>query len=247
MEKWRMNRYHIAAIAVLFTLCLPSLVVAQFYPGYGYGYGGYGDGGAALLGADARQAAVIQARADSRIAGQQAAMNQNAVVQSGIRSTLTNQAQGRADAISSQRQANQDWWYQQQAQQTAERNALYAEKAAAAPTSGWGSYGAVRSGFGPSGAPPPANMDIIKWPTLLQEQCFASERTKIEAPYRRTPPKLSPPTIADYRQMTRTVEDMKAVLEWRLSEGADTNEYNTAKAFLNKLGQEVAARANSAS
>jgi hypothetical protein len=86
-------------------------------------------------------------------------------------------------------------------------------------------------------------MDIIKWPALLQDPCFASERTQIEAPYRRTPPNLSVPTVADYQQMARTVEDMKAVLEWRLSDGADTNEYNTAKAFLDKLGQELAQRA----
>ncbi len=83
-------------------------------------------------------------------------------------------------------------------------------------------------------------MDIIKWPTVLQEQCFASERAKIEAPYRRSPPKLSIPTAADYRQMAGTVEDMKAVLEWRLKEGVDTADYNAAKAFLAALGEEVA-------
>ena len=83
-------------------------------------------------------------------------------------------------------------------------------------------------------------MDIIKWPTVLQEQCFASERAKIEAPYRRTPPKLSVPTPADYRKMAGTVEDMKAVLEWRLKEGVDTADYNAAKTFLDQLGQEVA-------
>ena len=89
-------------------------------------------------------------------------------------------------------------------------------------------------------------MDIIKWPTVLQEQCFASERAKIEAPYRRNPPKLSVPTPADYRQMAGTVEDMKAVLEWRLREGIPTADYEAAKAFLNQLGEEVAARAQAA-
>ena len=45
------------------------------------------------------------------------------------------------------------------------------------------------------------------------------------------------------RQMVRVVEDMKAILEWRLSEGVSTDDYNTAKTFLNKLGKEVAAHA----
>jgi hypothetical protein len=105
---------------------------------------------------------------------------------------------------------------------------------------------AVPVGFAPSREPPPAAMDIIKWPTVLQEQCFASERTKIEAPYRRTPPKLSAPTRADYRKMAATVEDMKAVLEWRLKEGIDTSDYNAAKLFLAQLGGEVATRAQPA-
>ena len=69
---------------------------------------------------------------------------------------------------------------------------------------------------------------------------------KIEAPYRRTPPELSVPTAADYRQMAGTVEDMKAVLEWRLKEGVETADYNAAAAFLNKLGQEVSVRAQAA-
>jgi hypothetical protein len=89
-------------------------------------------------------------------------------------------------------------------------------------------------------------MDIIKWPSLLQEQCFASERAQIEAPYRRTPPKLSLPTPADYRQMVGAVENMKAVLEWRLTQGVPTADYNTAKAFLDQLGNEVTTQAQAA-
>ena len=69
---------------------------------------------------------------------------------------------------------------------------------------------------------------------------------QIEAPYRRTPPKLSVPTPADYRKMAGTVEDMKAMLEWRLKEGVETADYNAAKTFLNQLGQEVIARAQAA-
>src|SRR5208283_1635730 len=127
--------------------------------------------------------------------------------------------QGRADSILDQRQSNQDWWFQQQSQQSVQQRA----------------EAAVR--FAPSGGPPPAAMDIIKWPTVLQESCFASERTQIESPYRRTPPKLSVPTPADYGNMAGAVEDMKAVLQWKLKEGVETADYNAANTFLNELGK----------
>jgi hypothetical protein len=105
-------------------------------------------------------------------------------------------------------------------------------------------------GFGPSGGPPPVNMDIIKWPTMLQEPCFASERAQIEAPYCRTAPKESNTTpaeerkraLADYRTMASAVDDMKAVLNWRLTQGVQTADYEAAKNFLDQLGQELAAR-----
>ena len=173
-------------------------------------------------------------KAQSRMAGEDRSIGQNSVVQSGIRSTLSNQAQSRNEAILAQQQSSQDWWFQHQSQQMARRQSAeyaMAGEPAFRPTS-----------LGPSGSPPPAATDIIKWPAMLQEQCFASDRAKIEAPYRRTPPKLSTPTAADYRQMVGTVEDMKAVLQWRLSEGVDTGPYNTAKTFLNQLGDELATR-----
>jgi hypothetical protein len=233
-----MKRHILVAVLFSCNIFLPATIsFAQFYPGYGYGGWGGMDGSAALLGADYRQAAVIQARSQSRVAGQEAAINQNLVVQSGIRNTLSNQAQSRSDEIQRQQQSTQDWWFQQQSQKVAQRNAVgYASVGMPAGLSG---------SFAPSGGPPPAAMDIIQWPSLLQEPCFASERTQIESPYRRTPPRLSAPSQADYRQMASTVEDMKAVLEWRLSEGVNTDDYKTAKAFLIKLGQEVAGRAQS--
>jgi hypothetical protein len=213
--------------------CLAEPGRAQFYPGggyYGYGWGGT-PGSAALLGSDYQQAAAMQAKAQSRLAGQQAAMQQNYVVQSGIRSTLSNEAQSRTDAILSKREATQDWWFQQKMQQAGKRAGS--------------SYGPSAGGghFGPAGPPPQAASDVIRWPTVLQERCFASERAAVEAPYRRTPPQLSNPTHADYVQMVRTVEDMKAVLEWRLKEGIPTEDYNAAREFLEKLGREVARRA----
>jgi hypothetical protein len=230
-------RILVAALVACGVLGPVGRAAAQFYPGSDYGYGGWGgtNGSAALLGADYRQATAMQLKAQSMQAGQQAAMQQNYVVQSGIRNTLSSQAQSRTTTILDQQRANQDWWFQQQGQQMAQRRSMEMAGAAAVP-----------GGFMPSGGPPAVAMDIIKWPTELQDPCYASERARIERPYRRTPPKLSVPTVADYRQMAGTVEDMKAVLEWRLKDGVDTAEYNAAKAFLVQLGQEVTARAQAA-
>jgi hypothetical protein len=230
------HRILVASLVVGGMLGLADAASAQFYPGYGYGGWGGMTGGAALLGSDSRQATAMQLKSQSMQTGQQAAMAQNQVVQSGIRNTLSSQAQSRSNAILTQRQSNQDWWFQQQAQQSAQRGAMgYASGAPAVPV-----------GFAPPGEPPPAAMDIIQWPTVLQEKCFASQRARIEAPYRRTPPKLSVPTQADYRKMAGAVEDMKAVLEWRLTESLDTDDYNAAKSFLNQLGQQITARAQAA-
>ena len=217
-------------------LGLASQAPAQFYPGYGYdGWGGT-NGAAALMGADFRQATAMQLKAQSMQAGQQAAMAQNYVVQSGIRNTLSSQAQSQTAAILGQQQATKDWWFQHQSQQMSQRQAREMEYGALA----------IPVGFSPAGGPPAVAMDIIKWPAVLQGSCFASERAQIEAPYRRSPPKLSVPTAADYGKMAGSVEDMKAVLEWRLKEGIETSEYNAAKTFLTRLGQELAGRIQAA-
>ncbi len=105
----------------------------------------------------------------------------------GIRKTLSSEAQRRAGTLLGQQQAAQDWLLQQQAQQREQRRTAAAENG-------------TRGNTPPSG-PPPGAMDIIKWPALLQERGFASERAKIEAPYRRSPSKLRAPLAADYRQM----------------------------------------------
>jgi hypothetical protein len=171
-------------------------------------------------------------------------MGQNLVVQSGIRNTLTSQAQDRTDAIMNQRQANQNWWSQVQNQQMEQRQAReYSSPAAIA--AGLGADPAA-AGFAPASSPPAVATDIIKWPPVLQGREFASYRTQIEAPYRRSPPGLSTPTPDDYREMAKAVDDMKAVLEWRLGQdGLATQDYQQAKAFLNTLGQELRGRLSS--
>lgn len=109
------------------------------------------------------------------------------------------------------------------------------------PTSGGGSP----IHFGSTGAEPErpevAN-DVIEWPKLLQDRVFASSRRQIEAPYRRSPPDLSAPTASDYRNMVKTAEEMKSILQWVAKKGVDTEDYRQAEGFLAKLGIEARKR-----
>jgi hypothetical protein len=226
----------VTALVAICWLALAGPALAQFWPRNPY-YGG-GGWGAYPVGQVGTSRMVA---AQNQQLGQVAAMGQNLVVQSGIRNTLTSQAQDRTDAIMNQRQANQNWWSQVQTQQMEQRQARgYGSPAALA--AGLGADPAA-GGFAPASPPPAAATDIIKWPSVLQGREFASYRAQIEAPYRRSPPGLSTPTPDDYRDMAKAVDDMKAVLEWRLGQdGLATQDYQQAKAFLNTLGQEVRGR-----
>ena len=88
----------------------------------------------------------------------------------------------------------------------------------------------------------PAATDVIQWPTALEAESFASERAKIEAPYRRTPHKLSEPSMADYQKMLPVIDNMQAMLDWQLKEGLRTNDYNAAVAFLSEMSREASGR-----
>jgi hypothetical protein len=213
-----------------------------FLPGYGYGgYGGWGG-----WGANSNYNVSGQMAAESRQTNAQAAMGQNYVIQQNARNTMMNQAQSQTASIEGQRQANKDWWFQYQSQQMAQRQGRGSTGPAAAAVAGGFGAEPAQGGFNLPPSQPEVAMDIIKWPPGLQDKAFAASRTAIEAPYRRTPPKLSMPTAADYRDMLKNVEDMKAILQWCLSAqagGMDTGEYQQAKAFLDQLGQELRKRA----
>ena len=241
--------YVLGILAVVLLVMSPAMVLAQRRGnlggrgGYG-GYGGYGDdaGVMALQASAMSQASASRAAQSNRLMGQNAAMQQSAMMQSGIRNTLSSQANAQTQNILSQQQSNRDWWFQVQQQQMAGRQG-YERGSPALVAGGFGAE-PVAGGFAVAGPGPEVAMDIIKWPTVLQEHEFASRRALIEAPYRRSPPALSVPTADDYRNMVKDVEEMKAILEWRLTvkSGLDTNEYEQAKAFLDKLGQEASER-----
>jgi hypothetical protein len=241
--------YLLGILAAVWLVTSSTMVSAQRFSrpggrgGYG-GYGGYGDdaGVMALQSSAINQASARNVAQSNRLMGQSATMQQRAMVQSGIRNTLTSQADTRTQNILSQQQSNRDWWFQVQQQQTAGRQ-TYGYGSSALVAAGSGAE-PVAGGFDVAGPSPVVAMDIIKWPSALQEEMFASRRALIEEPYRRSPPALSAPTANDYRDMVKNVDEMKAMLEWRLSvkSGLETNDYEQAKAFLDKLGQEASER-----
>lgn len=218
----------VLGLAAIGSLWAVGPAAAHVFPGNrGYGGGYYDPGG---WGGYVAPNPMPDIAAQERELGQRQAMQQNMVVQSGIRNSMMTQAQTQASNQWNQRQQNKDWWFQVQSQQMAEQRA----RPASAPT-------AVGCGF-ESAPPPKAAMDIIKWPALLQDPAFASLRTQIEAPYRRSPPGLSVPTADDYRKMVKTAEEMKGVLEWMTQQGVDTQEYKQANAFLDTLQREARQR-----
>ena len=226
---------HCRSIALLAAVCLlgmADVAAAVIFPGARYGGFGYDGGGWGYGFGYQPSNQYSEIASQSRLLGQQAAMQQNMVVQSGIRNTLNTQAQAQDNAIQNQRQSYRDWWFQHQSGQMAERQAR-----------GYNSPGPSGGSFGFEPPPPPkANLDIIKWPPLLQEPTFAPQRTAIEAPYRRSPPGLSAPTPQDYSNMVKTIEQMKGTLQWLTTQGVDAQEYNQAEAFLNQMQQEAHAR-----
>ncbi len=143
----------------------------------------------------------------------------------------------------SQARANQDWWFQYQGSQAKGGAwAGYSGPELSLPASSYYNAVAQDIGFAAAQSLPRASLDIIKWPMLLRLPAFASRRAQIEAPYRRSPPGLSSPTADDYRAMIKTAEEMKSMLEWISQDGVETNMYEEATKFLDKLEKEARER-----
>ena len=205
------------------------------YGGYGgyYGYGGDGAWGAytsALNNATSRNVAE-----QDRLAGQNAALQQRAMMQSGIRNTLTTQAQTRTQDLLDRQQSNKDWWFQVQQQQLAQRQTVAARPyVGQAPVAGFESAAPAR-------AQPEAATDIIKWPSVLRDPRFAQQRAAVEAPYRRAPKGEAIPTVEDYQNMIEAAAQMKTILGQMTAEISAQDYLNTMK-FLDQLAAEARGR-----
>jgi hypothetical protein len=231
----------LGVLAAVWLLMPAPMVLAQAWPGHGSrggraGYGGYGDyGDAGVMGLYTSTLSYDTSRniaQSNRALGQQAALQQRAMVQSGIRNTLSSQAASQTQNILAQQQSNRDWWFQVQQQQVAQRQATSAASSrGSAPVVGFES--AVPA------AAPAADTDIIKWLPVLCEPQFAAERAKIEAPYRRDP--KTNPTPADYQSMIEAAEQMKVILGQMTAE-ISAQDYINAEKFLDQLAAEARER-----
>jgi hypothetical protein len=231
------NTYVLGVLAVVWIGVFATTASAQMGGGRGSrghygGYGGYWDDGAAgVMGAYTSTMNYNTTRniaEANRLAGQRAAMQQNALMQGGIRSTLTSQAENRSQDIINRQQSNRDWWFQVQQQQIAQRRAMPAS-AGAAPV----------AGFEAAAASPQVATDIIQWPQVLWGPEFAADRAKVEAPYRRTP--KTNPTNADYQNMIDAAANMKMLLG-KITANISAQEYLGAGKFLDQLTAEARGR-----
>lgn len=238
------HTYVLGILAVIWLATPTTAVLAQAWPGYGHrgsrggygGYGGYGDyGDAGVMGAytSAMSSAASRSAAQSdRLAGQNVAAQQRAMVQSGIRNTLGSQAEARTQNILGQQQSNRDWWFQVQQQQVAQRRSMPAfSSVGTAPASGFESAA-------PAAATPQAATDIIKWLPLLCEPQFAQQRARVEAPYRRSSDGHGNPTVADYKEMIDAAEQMKTILT-EMTAQISAQDYLIAEKYLDQLAAEA--------
>ena len=179
----------------------------------------------------------MQLKAQARQANQQAAIGQNMVVQSGIRNTLSNQAGNRTQAIVDRQQATKDWWFQQQQQQMALRPPPSADYATSCAGRRVERHGAQEQAAARCHGR--HSVACLASRTLFRLRAY-EDRGPLSPFTARAGSKFSEPTVADFREMASAVEDMKAVLQWRLGEGVDTNQYNQAKDFLDKMSSQIA-------
>ena len=212
------------------------------YAGYPYGYGGWGAAGSWSATSQYNTTRNIQAA--DQLAGQAIAARQSAAMQNSIRNTMMTQAQTRTQDMLNQRQSNQDWWFQVQQQQLAQRQAASARMPpTVAPATSLEPAAAAPATSAPVSATPATPADtVMQWPTALQDPRFAALRGQIEAPYRRTPGKLSYPTAAEYLAMLQPIEQMRSLLG-QMTGDLTAREYLDAEKFLNLIAQQAQKRA----
>jgi hypothetical protein len=204
--------------------------------GYGYGYGGWG--------ATSQYNTTRNIEAADQLSGQVIAAQQSAAMQNNIRNTMMTQAQSQTQNILNQRQSNKDWWFQVQQQQAAQRRATPSRMPPlAAPATSFEPAPVAAAPSAPvtTAAAAPAD-EVMQWPVALQDPRFAGLRAEIEAPYRRTPGKMSYPTREEYLAMLQPIEQMRALLGQMTGE-LTAREYLDAEKFLNLVAQQAQERA----
>jgi hypothetical protein len=244
-------------ICFLFPVCIALGLMALSGPALGQmwrshgrssGYSGWGDPGGAdpgafgalgSLSATAQYNNLRTVQSNNQVAGMNIAAQQQAALQSSLRNTAVTQAQTRTQNILGQQQANQDWWFQVQQQQVAQRQAMAARMPPSLPPATSFEPGAPAETTAASAATTPAPADdVMQWPTALQDSRFAALRGEIEAPYRRTPGKISYPTPAEYLAMLGPIEKMRGLLG-QMTADISARDYLDADKFLNLVRQQA--------
>ena len=224
-------------------IALGFLVPVAFAENAGAQIGPYGSTYGGGFGALAYGASVSKANTQSRIAAQRhsqaqsRAINQNMVVQQGIRSTLAGSAQSRTQASRSEQQGARDWWFQHQLQASrTPRTPVYAP----APVAPRGAPESVPVSASQS---PDAkgSAGVINWPQVLRNSHFAEQRARVEAVYRDKTPGAGP-TAKDYLEMVDAATQMSAILK-TMSRSIPPISYQETENFLYHLSAEARGRA----
>jgi hypothetical protein len=84
----------------------------------------------------------------------------------------------------------------------------------------------------------PVAATIVPWPTVLRDRQFATERARIEEPYRRSLSGQGAPTAADYQEMIDAAAQMKAIL-WQTVPNISEPDSTNAEKFLDQLALEA--------
>jgi hypothetical protein len=175
----------------------------------------------------------------NQVAGMNIAAQQQAALQNSLRNTAMTQAQARTQNILGQQQANQNWWFQVQQQQVAQRQAMAARTPPSLPPATSFEPGSpAETAAAAATAPPAPADDVMQWPTALQDSRFAALRAEVEAPYRRTPGKMSYPTPAEYLAMLGPIGKMRDLLGQMTAE-ISARDYLDADKFLNLVRQQA--------
>jgi hypothetical protein len=206
-----------AGLAIVLYAALPAQ--AQFVPGPYYypDMGVMGSVSAAYTSA-AQQNAYMQDRQmqmTSSMARSQAWQN--------INRSMQTQAASQPAEVPDSGQTARDWMFQHSAPSRPARRPMTlpaTELAAVAPTR--------------EITKPATPKEIMLWPTLLKEQRFDSDRTDVEAPFRRAYADGKPLTAADYQGIIKTVENMKATVKNMESQLVET-EYSSVQKYLDDL------------
>jgi hypothetical protein len=210
---------------------------AQFVPRRGF-RGGYYDYDACIY-PDINQtnAAYQQAYTQEREYQAQSSMARTAAWQN-INQSVAQQANLQTQSMLAQRQATQDWWFQTQAQQVANRQARASYQPTSLPKSD------SAESYDPAlQAPPqkPAAKEIMLWPTLLKSSPFDTLRAEVESPFRRAYVDNKPLTADDYRGILRSLDAMKAKLK-EMSSQVVESEYAAVENYLNELSADAQKR-----